>query len=198
MIGVIKVNLPNKLTVIRRILVPVFMAFMYIDSPYSFLIALIIFCVASFTDFLDGHIARKNNLVTDFGKFMDPLADKLLTTVAIIYLCKLDFCSEIVLCIVLAREFAVSGIRMIAAANPAGSRVIAAGIMGKAKTVFQMVSIILALADLALFDLGVLSRGTFDIIHTVVNALMWIMAVLTVVSGMQYIVPNFDLIKNAK
>ena len=180
MIGVIKVNLPNKLTVIRRILVPVFMAFMYIDSPYSFLIALIIFCVASFTDFLDGHIARKNNLVTDFGKFMDPLADKLLTTVAIIYLCKLNFCSEIVLCIVLAREFAVSGIRMIAAANPAGSRVIAAGIMGKAKTVFQMVSIILALADLALFDLGVLSRGTFDIIHTVVNVLMWIMAVLTV------------------
>ena len=177
MIGVIKVNLPNKLTVIRRILVPVFMAFMYIDSSYSFLIALIIFCVASFTDFLDGHIARKNNLVTDFGKFMDPLADKLLTTVAIIYLCKLDFCSEIVLCIVLAREFAVSGIRMIAAANPAGSRVIAAGIMGKAKTVFQMVSIILALADLALFDLGVLSRGTFDIIHTVVNVLMWIMAV---------------------
>ena len=87
---------------------------------------------------------------------------------------------------------------MIAAANPAGSRVIAAGIMGKAKTVFQMVSIILALADLALFDLGVLSRGTFDIIHTVVNVLMWIMAVLTVVSGMQYIVPNFDLIKNAK
>lgn len=70
--------------------------------------------------------------------------------------------------------------------------------MGKAKTVFQMVSIILALADLALFDLGVLSRGTFDIIHTVVNVLMWIMAVLTVVSGMQYIVPNFDLIKNAK
>ena len=187
MIGVIKVNLPNKLTVIRRILVPVFMAFMYIDSPYSFLIALIIFCVASFTDFLDGHIARKNNLVTDFGKFMDPLADKLLTTVAIIYLCKLDFCSEIVLCIVLAREFAVSGIRIIAA-----------GIMGKAKTVFQMVSIILALADLALFDLAVLSRGTFDIIHTVVNVLMWIMAVLTVVSGMQYIVPNFDLIKNAK
>ena len=179
MIGVIKVNLPNKLTVIRRILVPVFMAFMYIDSSYSFLIALIIFCVASFTDFLDGHIARKNNLVTDFGKFMDPLADKLLTTVAIIYLCKLDFCSEIVLCIVLAREFAVSGI-------------------GKAKTVFQMVSIILALADLALVDVGVLSRGTFDIIHTVVNVLMWIMAVLTVVSGMQYIVPNFDLIKNAK
>lgn len=191
-------NLPNKLTVVRCLLVPVFMAFMYIDSKYSFLVALIVFAAASFTDFLDGNIARKYNMVTDFGKFMDPLADKLLTTVAIIYLCKLGMCHEVVLCIVLAREFAVSGIRMMAAANPAGSKVIAAGIMGKAKTVFQMISIILGLTALALFNMNIIARSVFDTISTVTNCLMWIMAVLTIVSGMQYIIPNIDLIKNAK
>lgn len=191
-------NLPNKLTVVRCLLVPVFMAFMYVDSKYSLLVALIVFAAASFTDFLDGNIARKYNMVTDFGKFMDPLADKLLTTVAIIYLCKLGMCHEVVLCIVLAREFAVSGIRMMAAANPAGSKVIAAGIMGKAKTVFQMISIILGLTALALFNMNIIARSAFDTISTVTNCLMWIMAVLTIVSGMQYIIPNIDLIKNAK
>ena len=85
-------NLPNKLTLLRFVLVPVFMVFMYIDNPYSYLIGLIVFAVASFTDFLDGSIARKYNMVTDFGKFMDPLADKLLTTVALIYLCLNGFC----------------------------------------------------------------------------------------------------------
>lgn len=191
-------NLPNKLTLMRCILVPVFMAFMYVDSKYAYLIALIVFCVASLTDMLDGKIARKYNLVTDFGKFMDPLADKLLTTVALIYLCKLGFCHEIVICVVLAREFAVSGIRMIAASRPGGGKVIAAGMMGKAKTVFQMISIILALFDLAMHQMGIFGSIQFDFICLGVNVLMCIMAVLTVVSGAQYIVPNFDLIRNAK
>ena len=191
-------NLPNKLTLLRFLLVPVFMVFMYIDNPYSYLIALIVFAVASFTDFLDGNIARKYNMVTDFGKFMDPLADKLLTTVALIYLCLNGMCHEVVICIVLAREFAVSGIRLIAAANPAGSKVIAAGMMGKAKTVFQMVASMLGLLGMALFAMGAIPMTTMAIIALVTNILMWIMAVLTVVSGMQYIVPNFDLIKNAK
>ena len=191
-------NLPNKLTLLRFLLVPVFMVFMYIDNPYSYLIGLIVFAVASFTDFLDGNIARKYNMVTDFGKFMDPLADKLLTTVALIYLCLNGMCHEIVICIVLAREFAVSGIRLIAAANPAGSKVIAAGMMGKAKTVFQMVASMLGLLAMALFAMGVMGAETYAWMSLVTNVLMWIMAVLTVVSGMQYIVPNFDLIKNAK
>ncbi|MBQ3393943.1 MAG: CDP-diacylglycerol--glycerol-3-phosphate 3-phosphatidyltransferase [Oscillospiraceae bacterium] len=191
-------NLPNKLTVLRVLLVPVFMVLMYVDSKYSYLAALIVFCVASFTDFLDGNIARKYNMVTDFGKFMDPLADKMLTTTAIIYLVKFGFCHEIVLIIVLIREFRVSGIRMIAAAAPGGGKVIAAGLMGKAKTVFQMISIILAFSGLALRDLGVISQISLGSVNIVVNVMMWIMAALTVVSGMQYILPNIDLIRNAK
>lgn len=191
-------NLPNKLTLLRFVLVPVFMVFMYIDNPYSYLIGLIVFAVASFTDFLDGSIARKYNMVTDFGKFMDPLADKLLTTVALIYLCLNGFCHEVVICIVLAREFAVSGIRLIAAANPKGSKVIAAGMMGKAKTVLQMVASMLGLLAMALFAMDVMGAEAYAWMSLVTNVLMWIMAVLTVVSGMQYIIPNFDLIKNAK
>ena len=191
-------NLPNKLTLLRFVLVPVFMVFMYIDNPYSYLIGLIVFAVASFTDFLDGSIARKYNMVTDFGKFMDPLADKLLTTVALIYLCLNGMCHEIVICIVLAREFAVSGIRLVAAANPAGGKVIAAGFMGKAKTVLQMIASMLGLAGMAFFAMGTITMNTMAVIALVTNVLMWIMAVLTVVSGMQYIMPNIDLIKNAK
>ena len=191
-------NLPNKLTLLRFALVPVFMVFMYTPNPYSYLIALVVFAVASFTYFLDGSIARKYNMVTDFGKFMDPLADKLLTTVALIYLCLNGMCHEVVICIVLAREFAVSGIRLIAAANPAGGKVIAAGMMGKMKTVLQMVASMLGLLAMALMPLGAIADSTYMLMANVTNILMWIMAVLTVVSGMQYIVPNFDLIKNAK
>ena len=191
-------NLPNKLTLLRFALVPVFMVFMYTPNPYSYLIALVVFAVASLTDFLDGSIARKYNMVTDFGKFMDPLADKLLTTVALIYLCLNGMCHEVVICIVLAREFAVSGIRLIAAANPAGGKVIAAGMMGKMKTVLQMVASMLGLLAMALMPLGLIADSTYMLMANVTNILMWVMAVLTVVSGMQYIVPNFDLIKNAK
>ena len=191
-------NLPNKLTLLRFVLVPVFMVFMYLDNPYSYLIGLIVFAVASFTDFLDGSIARKYNMVTDFGKFMDPLADKLLTTVALIYLCLNGMCHEIIICIVLAREFAVSGIRLIAAANPKGSKVIAAGMMGKMKTVLQMFASIFGLLAMALLSMGAIGTETYSTMSLVTNVAMWIMAVLTVVSGMQYIIPNFDLIKNAK
>ena len=191
-------NLPNKLTLLRFVLVPVFMVFMYLDNPYSYLIGLIVFAVASFTDFLDCSIARKYNMVTDFGKFMDPLADKLLTTVALIYLCLNGMCHEIIICIVLAREFAVSGIRLIAAANPKGSKVIAAGMMGKMKTVLQMFASIFGLLAMALLSMGAIGAETYSTMSLVTNVAMWIMAVLTVVSGMQYIIPNFDLIKNAK
>ena len=115
-------NLPNKLTPTRIILVPVFMGFVSLTQigtedfiPTWHLVAGIIFAAASFTDFLDGHLARKWNMVTDFGKFADPLADKLLPTVAFIYMMRDGVCSPVVLCIILAREFAVSGLRMVAA-----------------------------------------------------------------------------------
>ena len=191
-------NLPNKLTLRRFALVPVFMIFMYTGGDYRYFLALAVFAIASFTDYLDGHIARRQNLVTTFGKFMDPLRDKLLTTVALIYLMMAGFCHEIVLCLVLAREFAVSGIRMSAAAAPGGGKVIAAGFMGKAKTVFQMFAIMLGLLDIALFSGGFIGRALCYNIKTVTNILMWVMAVLTVVSGLQYIIPNIDLIMQSK
>ena len=191
-------NLPNKLTLRRFALVPVFMIFMYTGGVYRYFIALAVFALASFTDYLDGHIARRQNLVTTFGKFMDPLRDKLLTTVALIYLMKTGMCSEIVLCMVLAREFAVSGIRMSAAAAPGGGKVIAAGFMGKAKTVFQMFAIMLGLLALALFYPGIISIQTYVVLSNITNLLMWVMAGLTVVSGMQYIMPNIDLILESK
>ena len=141
-------NLPNKLTLTRILLVPVFMIFVslgqYITPSYNpryYLIAGLIFAVASFTDFLDGHLARKWNMVTDFGKFADPLADKLLTTVAFIYMMRDGVCSPVVLCIILAREFAVSGLRMVAAGAKDG-KVIAANMWGKVKTVLQMLTIL--------------------------------------------------------
>ena len=139
-------NLPNKLTLTRILLVPVFMVFVSLTSlsgiadgsfqPTYYLIAGIVFAAASFTDFLDGHLARKWNMVTDFGKFADPLADKLLTTVAFIYMMRDGVCSPVVLCIILAREFAVSGLRMVAAGAKDG-KVIAANMWGKVKTVLH-------------------------------------------------------------
>ena len=134
-------NLPNKLTMMRVVLVPVFMVFAALakygtadfNATFS-LVAGIIFTVASITDFLDGYIARKNHLVTDFGKFMDPLADKCLTTAAFIYMVVDGVCSPIVLAVILFREFAVAGVRMIAAET---GTVIAANMWGKVKTVLH-------------------------------------------------------------
>ena len=139
-------NLPNKLTMLRVILVPVFMVFAalsnYGTAGYNetfMLLAGIVFAAASFTDFLDGYLARKYHLVTDFGKFMDPLADKCLTTAAFIYMVADGICSPVVLAVILFREFAVAGVRMIAAES---GTVIAANIWGKVKTVLQMLTIL--------------------------------------------------------
>ena len=139
-------NLPNKLTMMRVVLVPVFMIFAAV-SHYGtadfhaayMLIAGVIFAIASITDFLDGYLARKNHLVTDFGKFMDPLADKCLTTAAFIYMVTDHVCSPVVLAVILFREFAVAGVRMLAAET---GTVIAANMWGKVKTVLQMLTII--------------------------------------------------------
>ena len=192
-------NLPNKLTLTRILLVPVFMVFVSLTqigtedfNPAWYLVAGIIFAAASFTDFLDGHLARKWNMVTDFGKFADPLADKLLTTVAFLYMMRDGVCSHVVLCIILAREFAVSGLRMVAAGAKDG-KVIAANMWGKVKTVLQMITIIFYYFTVALTG-NVLGQTCASIAHW----LCWLVAVVTAVSGIKYLWDNRSFINTAK
>ena len=181
-------NLPNKLTLLRILLIPVFVALVEIDFAGHYLWAVAVFAIASFTDYLDGHLARKWGLVTDFGKFADPLADKILTTTAIIYLVQMGLCHPVVLIIIIAREFAVSGVRMIAAGAP-GGKVIAANMWGKVKTVLQMVSIIVVFV---LLGLGVPATAL------VAHILMWAVGAVTLISGVQYLWGNRQYINTAK
>lgn len=190
-------NLPNKLTMLRVLLVPVFMvfaAFGRIGTPdynaTAHLVAGIVFAAASFTDFLDGYLARKNNLVTDFGKFMDPLADKCLTTAAFIYMVVDGLCSPVVLAVILFREFAVAGVRMIAAES---GTVIAANIWGKVKTVVQMLTVIYYY--LVPFFMGSTDIMAFGLITQV---LCWGVAALTVLSGGIYLWQNRACFMQAK
>lgn len=192
-------NLPNKLTLARILLVPVFMVFVSLTqygtaawNPVWYLVAAIVFALASFTDFLDGHLARKWNMVTDFGKFADPLADKLLTTVAFLYMMRDGVCSPVVLAIILAREFAVSGLRMVAAGAKDG-RVIAANMWGKVKTVLQMLSILFYFFAAAL-------AGPTDIMAVVLisQVLCWLVAAVTALSGVKYLWDNRAFINTAK
>lgn len=191
-----KMNLPNKLTILRALLVPVFMVFApFVHfgqadfNPTFALIAGIIFAAASFTDFLDGHIARKYNLVTDFGKFMDPLADKMLTTAAIIYMVTDGVCSPVVLAVILFREFAVAGIRMVAAGE---NHVIAANMWGKVKTVLQMVTVLFYY-----FACFFASGSDGMIVSLMTQVLCWAVAVVTVISGVKYIWDNRSCIHTA-
>ena len=195
-------NLPNKLTLTRIILVPVFMIFVSLTSLDSivdgnfnatfYLLAGIVFAAASFTDYLDGHLARKWHMVTDFGKFADPLADKLLTTVAFIYMLRDGVCSPVVLCIILAREFAVSGLRMVAAGAKDG-KVIAANMWGKVKTVLQMLTILFYYFTVSLTGnvLGQQCAG-------VASVLCWGVAAVTAISGIKYLWDNRSFINTAK
>ena len=190
-------NLPNKLTLLRVILVPVFMVFAAFGrigtadyNPTAQLVAGIIFAVASFTDFLDGYLARKNNLVTDFGKFMDPLADKMLTTAAFIYMVVDGLCHPVVLAIIMFREFAVAGVRMIAAES---GTVIAANMWGKVKTVLQMLTIIYYY--IVPFFMGSTDIMAFGLITQV---LCWLVAAVTVLSGGIYLWQNRRCFMQAK
>ena len=133
-------NLPNKLTLVRMILVPVFLLFISVESiPYGFTLATVVFAIAAYTDHLDGKIARRDNLITNFGKFMDPLADKLLVTSALIALVDYNLIGAWIVVVIIAREFAVSGLRTIAASEGV---VIAASMWGKIKTTTQIIAII--------------------------------------------------------
>ena len=203
-------NLPNKLTLTRILLVPVFMVFASLTSlngiadgsfqPTYYLIAGIVFAAASFTDFLDGHLARKWNMVTDFGKFADPLADKLLTTVAFIYMMRDGVCSPVVLCIILAREFAVSGLRMVAAGAKDG-KVIAANMWGKVKTVLQMLSIIFYFFGMSIASMSATGaeQGVRQILVISISmALCWLVAAVTAISGIKYLWDNRSFINTAK
>lgn len=203
-------NLPNKLTLTRILLVPVFMVFVSLTSlngiadgsfqPTYYLIAGIVFAAASFTDFLDGHLARKWNMVTDFGKFADPLADKLLTTVAFIYMMRDGVCSPVVLCIILAREFAVSGLRMVAAGAKDG-KVIAANMWGKVKTVLQMLSIIFYFFGMSIASMSATGaeQGVRQLLVISISmALCWLVAAVTAISGIKYLWDNRSFINTAK
>ena len=203
-------NLPNKLTLTRILLVPVFMVFVSLTSlngiadgsfqPTYYLIAGIVFAAASFTDFLDGHLARKWNMVTDFGKFADPLADKLLTTVAFIYMMRDGVCSPVVLCIILAREFAVSGLRMVAAGAKDGKG-IAANMWGKVKTVLQMLSIIFYFFGMSIASMSATGaeQGVRQILVISISMMLcWLVAAVTAISGIKYLWDNRSFINTAK
>lgn len=170
-------NLPNKLTVLRVCMVPVFVVFMLWNGfgTASKYVAAAIFILASMTDWLDGYLARKNNLVTDFGKFMDPIADKLLVCSAMICLVEKGALPAWIVIIIIGREFIISGFRLVASDKGV---VIAASYWGKFKTVSQMLMVILLILDLG---------GVF---HTIAQVLMWIALVLTVVSLVDYMVKN--------
>lgn len=169
-------NLANKLTLLRVIMIPVFVIVLYADFPNCNYVALVIFALASLTDFLDGYIARSRNLVTDFGKFMDPLADKILVMTAMIMFVSWHQMPAWVFAIVLARELAVSGLRMIAATD---GKVIAAAWSGKVKTAATMVCIILMLLP----------------ISSLINTICWvIILVTTVYSGIEYFIKNKHVI----
>ena len=176
-------NTPNKLTVARMILVPFLVLFMLTDlgGEANRYIALAIFVVASVTDWFDGKLARKYNLVTNFGKFMDPLADKLLVCSAMICFIELEKLPAWFVIIIIGREFIISGFRLIAAENGV---VIAANYWGKFKTVFQMAMVIVLIMDLG---------GAFDVIG---QALIWISLALTIISLIDYVAKNIQVLTN--
>ena len=180
-------NLPNKLTMFRVILIPFFVFFMltdYFPWEYGKIIALVIFVVASLTDMLDGKIERKYNLVTNFGKFMDPLADKLLVCSAMICLIEKQKLAAWIVVIIISREFIISGFRLIASDNGV---VIAASYWGKFKTTFQMIMIIVLILDI--------NNTIFNILGIV---LTYVALALTVISLIDYIVKNKEILKEQK
>ena len=174
-------NLPNKLTLLRVVLIPVFVVLLLLEGGQNYTLriaALIVFCIASFTDFLDGQIARRNHLVTNFGKFMDPLADKLLVCSALICMIELGQLPSWYVITVIAREFIISGFRLVAADN---GIVIAASWWGKFKTTFQMFTVILLILNI-------------PALHTVTMIIAGIAFVLTLVSLLDYIAKNHRVI----
>lgn len=187
-------NLPNKLTILRIVLVPLFVALLLIPAiPYNEIWAILVFSLASLTDMLDGRIARKHGLVTDFGKFADPVADKILTMSAFVCFVALGWADAALVIIILAREFIVTSIRLVAAG---GAKVIAANLWGKAKTVSQIFAILLVLA------LQAVNSATgyvyLELFWWIGFAALCVCTALTLISGGVYLWKNRSLIKNVK
>lgn len=186
-------NLPNKLTIIRLIMIPVFAVVFYMEIiPYNYLISAVIFTIAALTDYFDGHIARKYNLITDFGKFLDPIADKVLVATALIVMLQsigtqiLPWYASISVAIILSRELIVSGFRMIAASK---GRVMAAEKSGKIKTFVQDVAIV------ALLSAADIAPGLYSWFNIVGLVLLGLATVLTIISGAECIIKNKDILK---
>ena len=184
-----KLNVPNLLTIARIFITPIFLAVILMDTlPHKFLIACVIFSIASITDAVDGHLARKNNQITNFGKFLDPIADKILTTAALLAFMSMGLCNIWIVMLILTREFAIASVRMIAAA---GGVVIPANVWGKIKTMSQMVFTILIML---LGEVWEILANTNEVLFNklpdlsfVSNGLLWITAILKVVSGWIYL-----------
>ncbi len=173
-------NLPNKLTILRAIMIPFFLVFLYMSAGWAKWVSLGIFIVASLTDMLDGKIARKYNLVTNFGKFMDPLADKLLVCSALIALSDLGRIPAWIVIVIIARDFIISGFRLIAAEK---GIVIAAGWWGKIKTTVQMIMVGFLIADLSVF-------------YILDQVLIYLALALTIISLVDYLYHNRDVLKD--
>lgn len=196
-------NLPNKLTVGRIIATPLFMAAMLWEFPYHYTVSLVLFALASLTDMADGKIARKYHLITNFGKFLDPLADKMLTTAAFLGFIRMfaghtSYCVQItaIVFIVLFREFLVSSLRLVIVTS--GGKVVAANVWGKAKTVSQMVGIVLALAAYAVREFVSLSASVCAAFDVAILAVFWFSALLCVISGMTYLLAGRSYIDSGK
>lgn len=193
-------NLPNKLTLLRIILVPFFIIAMLVNFPFHYLVAGCIFGIASVTDTLDGKIARSRNLVTDFGKFADPLADKILVLTALVCFLQVGLLGSfgaIPVIIVLFREFAVSGIRLVAASS---GKVVAANIWGKIKTASQMVGISVIFAmQVVLEVLNAMKISTgfvSEVFYYIGNGLIWLSTLFTLISGIIYLKDNIGFLKD--
>lgn len=199
-------NLPNKITISRILLVPIFMIVLFLPIPYASLIAALIFVIAAATDGIDGHIARSTNQVTNFGKFLDPLADKLLVTSALIALVGQLKLPSWVAIIIIAREFIVTGLRLIAVNE---GKVIAAGMSGKIKTVTQIIATVLLLLDPTVLNVSdaFMINKTFDLINVfaaqpliaiigiLANVMVYIATFFTIYSCVVYIKQNIDVLK---
>ncbi len=198
-------NLPNKITIARILLVPLMMIIPYIGIktkilyglPLSNIIILVIFLTASFTDYLDGHIARKRNLVTNFGKFLDPIADKLLVITALVMLLEMRIIPSWIVVVIVAREFMVSAIRMLVASE---GKVIAASKLGKIKTVTQIIAISFAFIDVNPFFKfidGSLTNLTL-LLNVLSSVSMLVAVIATIWSGTDYFIKSKDVILNTK
>lgn len=197
-------NLPNKLTLLRVLMIPIFLAvMMLLPNPAGPLVGAAVYALASITDALDGHLARKNNQVTDFGKFLDPLADKMLVISALVVLQHMGLIHPVITVIIIARELMVTSIRLIAASSE--GKVIAAGWWGKAKTVTQMIATILLMVEPVLlgkaeleWKLPLLTGTTAETTAVFGTILLYVATALTIISGVDYLVKNWKYVDYRK